>query len=251
MTGRAVVTGLAPSVLEPMPAVQFDNVSSLGADAKRAGPRAHYRTDGWMPLQPSPKLPSTSADHFGLELTFGRTLAERWPGQPLAIIKHGRGGTSLAEDWAVGAVSGLMLYRQFLAQVQAALGRLRAAGTAYEVAALVWAQGEADATRQNWAEHYQVNLEQLVARMRADLAVPDLPVFLVLTGDGKKNFSMHFAAQVRAAQSALSAADPRIGLVSGDDLTLLDAVHYDAASQLTLGRRAAEAYLALTAAGSP
>ena len=245
LTGRAAAADLPAEERAPLAAVRFDAVDSLGADAATAGIRGHYRTDGWIDLRPSPKLPSTPGDHFGPELSFGRTLAGRWPGRPLAIVKHGRGGTSLAEDWRADASSGLMLYAQFLDQARAALGRLGADGAAPVLGAFVWAQGEADATRQDWAESYHDHLQRLIGRVRADLEAPGLPVVIALTGDGSRNPPMRYAAVVRDAQRRIVQADPRAALVSGDDLSLMDPVHYDAAAQLILGRRLAEAYLTL------
>ena len=56
---------------------------------------------------------------------------------------------------------------------------------------------------------------------------------------------MGFVAPVRRAQEAVAARDARTRLVRADDLALLDHVHYDAAGQLTLGQRLADAYLAI------
>ena len=59
---------------------------------------------------------------------------------------------------------------------------------------------------------------------------------------------MLFSAEVRRAPRAVVARDPPAALVTGDDLALLDHAHYDAAGQLTLGERLAEADLKQTSA---
>jgi len=171
----------------------------------------------------------------------GRGLASRLPGRQIAFIKHGRGGTSLAVDWNPKAVTGPRLYHEFIEQSRSALARLRAEGARFDLEALIWCQGEADSTRLDWAEAYGANLRALFAHIREDLAAPGLPIVVVLTGDGLSNTKMVHASLIRAAQRKVVGADTQALLVSGDDLTLFDGVHYDARAQLELGRRLSQA----------
>ncbi len=257
LSGQSNMSGRAPSVdlperyRVPPPKIQYDYACSFGAgdlmkpeDYPKAGglPEPH-RSPGWVALQPSPKHLSTPGEHFGPEIGFGHALAARWPGQNIAIIKHGRGATNLAEEWAPEATSGRRLYQDFLAQVRTALARFTARGVTFEICALVWSQGEADSTERQWAEAYERNLTAFFARVRRDLNLPGLPMLVALTGDGRNNPRMLFSAEVRRAQRAVVARDPHAALVTGDDLALLDHTHYDAAGQITLGERLAEAYL--------
>ena len=250
MAGRAPADGVSASDLRAARPIAFDYVCSFAAGGTGPGAPDPHHSDGWVPLGISPRHRSTPGGHFGPEIGFGLTLARQLPPAHLAIVKHGRGGTDLAEDWAPGAVGGRQLYAAFLAQARSALARLRSAGTPYELGAFVWVQGEADATRRTWAEQYEANLTELLARVRADFGVPRLPALIVLTADGRRYPQMKFAADVRAAQRSVVRRDRCAALVSGDDLSFLDAAHYDAAGQLELGRRLAEAYLRLRAARS-
>jgi len=246
LSGRAQATALPPAERAPINDILFDYVCSFGTDSKPGQKEAPQHSNGWIALQPQPKHPGMSSDHFGPEIGFGRALLERWPGARIAIIKHGRGSTNLAEEWAPDATKGPQLYRQFLAQSRNALERLRVQGIPYEIAAFVWCQGEGDSTRQEWAVAYGSNLKGLIARVRSDFGLPTLPVLIALSLDGKHNPRMKFPSEIRAAQREVVKNDPHSQLVSGDDLTLGDGiVHFDAASQLTLGRRLAAAYLAM------
>jgi hypothetical protein len=254
LAGRAPASGLQARFRAASPRVQIDYVCSFGASdllkpgdyPKDAGPPEPHRSGGWVALQPAPKHLSTPEAHFGPEMTFGHTLAAGWPGQRIALVKHGRGATSLAEDWDPQATSGRRLYSEMLAQVRGAIARLEAEGAAIELCAFVWCQGEADTTRREWADAYAANLGSFFARLRGDLSAPQLPVLFSLTGDGRSNAKMSFAPIVRQAQQQVASRDPHAVLVSGDDLPLLDHVHYDATGQMKLGERLASAYLQRT-----
>ena len=243
LAGRAPESGLTAGYLAGAASVRLDYVCSFGAKSTGAGAPDPHRSEGWVPLRPSPKHTSTPERHFGPEMGFGRTLAARWPDRRIAIIKHGRGATNLAEDWNPDATAGRQHYREFIAQVRAALESLGKEGLTVELGAFVWCQGEADSTRREWAEAYGENLAALFTRVRADLLSPGLPALVVLTGDGRQDASMTFAGIVRDSQRAVTSRDPRAALVAGDDFPLLDHVHYDAPSQLKLGERLAEVYL--------
>ncbi len=219
-------------------AIQMDYVCSFARDVM-----SPHRSRGWVPLGVSPEHEGIVCPHFGPEIGFGRGLISAGHREPMALIKHGRGATNLAEDWHPFAATGKLLYRDFIEQVRAAQARLEATGESCEIQALIWCQGESDSTRREWAEAYEENLQRLFTWMRADLGCENLPVLLVLTGEGKANPAMADTELVRQAQRNVAAGDSRVMLVEADDLTLLDHVHYDAPSQLKLGRRLADHYL--------
>lgn len=253
MAGRGPAEKLPERFREPPANVRFDYVCSFGASEridpelqrKETGTTDPHRSSGWTRLRPAPRHADSPDSHFGPELGFGHELARRWPDTHLAIVKHGRGATNLAEDWAPDAMTGRRLYREMLDQIRESRARLEKEGTLGELSGFVWVQGEADTTRREWAEGYARNLTALIDRLRKDLDAPRLPVLIVLTGEGKMSSTMLFAETVRRAQREFVAADPCAGLVSGDDLGLLDGVHYDAEGQIELGQRLAEAYVGI------
>ena len=229
--GRADATRLPPLTPTSSP-VRLDYVCSFGTD--RPGSGVPDRSAGWIPLGPS-RAHAEGQMHFGPEIGLGAALSDSGP---LWIIKHGRGSTSLADDWRPAATRGPRLNAALLDQVRVARSRI---DVPHELAAFVWVQGEADSTRADWAAAYDRNLREFITAVRRDLAAPALPFVLVLTGEGSRNPRMAHAAVVRAAQRAVAAEVTGVWLVAAADLTLSDVVHYDAPAQLELGRRLAAA----------
>jgi len=204
-------------------------------------------SDGWQPLAPGYSiapgykgtLPSAT---FGPELGFAEALAAAQKDRPLALIKGSKGGTSLAKDWKPGtkgkpATQG-PCYRNFVETVSLACKELERRGDTYTLCGLLWHQGESDA--QSSAETYQAEVTELIARLREDLATPDLPVVIGEVYDNGKRDT------VRTAEKAAAKAVPHVGFASAEGLQTWDkGTHFDAASQLTLGRRFAEAMVEL------
>src|SRR5687767_13410723 len=97
MAGRALAAKLPSQFRTPPPRVQIDYVCSFGAsDALQARAKVNdasasepHRSNGWVALRPAPKHSSTPGEHFGPEIGFGHTLANHWPEQRIAIVKHG------------------------------------------------------------------------------------------------------------------------------------------------------------------
>ncbi|MBI4625657.1 MAG: hypothetical protein HY736_20855 [Verrucomicrobia bacterium] len=245
LAGRAPGEELPVAYRTPPSAVRVDYVCSFGAAETGVGAPEPHVSAGWVPLQPAPKHASTPGEHFGPEIGFGHAIASARPGERVVLIKHGRGATSLAADWKPDATAGPRLFAEFMTQVRRALDRLAAEGAEVRLGAFIWCQGEADSTRADWAIGYERNLEMLIARVRRDLAAPLLPAIIVLTGDGAKNPRMTDAARVRQAQRSVVNAGELRALVTADELSLFDSVHYDAASQLRLGEKIARTYVRL------
>jgi hypothetical protein len=76
MAGRARTSKLPQSLQQPQADVVF-----------------HYGDEN---SQTTTTLRPGSGRDFGPEITFGRTLANSQPSEPLALIKHADGGTSLS-----------------------------------------------------------------------------------------------------------------------------------------------------------
>ncbi|MEO1616568.1 MAG: sialate O-acetylesterase [Planctomycetota bacterium] len=207
-------------------------------------------TEGWRTLVPGFSvppgykggLPSTT---FGPEIGFARAMLQTNPEQKLALIKGSQGGTSLRADWNPGVKDDVESqgpqYRDFIKTIQVATEQLMKRGDSISIRGLLWHQGESD--RKSSTPVYRRRLKQLIARLREDVGVPDLPVVVGEVFDNGQRDS------VRAAIQAVAGASPSVGLVSSDGTTTSDpGTHFDTKSQLLLGQRYAEAMRKLPAA---
>ncbi len=119
---------------------------------------------------------------FGPEIGFAHAMAKAWPGKRIGIVKQSVGGTGimawapeynkadadLTKDGRKGP-----LYKALMGKVQEA----RKAAPV-EFRAFVWLQGGKDMQTVETGRRYLENLRNLVAAVRRDTGVPDLPVIL-------------------------------------------------------------------------
>lgn len=199
---------------------------------------------GFKPLQPGYSgtpgtkpggLPTAT---FGPEVAMGATLAEGLPGKKVALIKCAEGGTSLSKDWAPGEKG--KLYEQFIGFVGQVLKELQAKGDTFTLRGMAWHQGESDASLP--AGKYQALLTDFIQHVRADLKVKNLPFVI-----GEVYDNGHRDA-VREGQKAVSTSVPHTAFASAQELKTSDkGTHFDAASQIELGKRFAQALLPLLA----
>jgi iduronate 2-sulfatase len=204
-------------------------------------------SDGWKPLTPgysvAPRYKGTlPSPTFGPEIGFAIEMLKDRPNQSIALIKGSKGGTSLAHDWKPGKAgepaSQGPCYRNFLETVRVARKSLEARGDTFTLRGILWHQGEDDV--RSTADQYQQMLTTFIARIREDLNQPDLPFVIGEVYDNGQRDT------VRAAQRATARAVPHVAFASSDGLKTWDhGTHFDAASQLTLGARFAEAMVKL------
>lgn len=188
-----------------------------------------------------PGLSETS--QFGPEITLGRKLADLWSGETgtrVALIKYANGGTNLAVDWKANGTNTTTAdgpeYATFQQTVTAGLAALAAAYPAatLDLQGMVWLQGESDAVA-SYAPSYQANLTTFITDVRATYG-SHLPFVIARLSSGQTNLTASYLAQVRAAQDAVAAADPRTGIILTDGLGLnSDNLHFNAASQQSIG----------------
>jgi hypothetical protein len=182
-------------------------------------------------------------DRIGPEFGFAKAMTELYPADQIHLIKVARGGTAI--DWwlpdAKGKENGHTL---LLTNLRNALEKIDGD---YEIAGMLWMQGESDAKQQADAEAYQKKLERLVALMREATGKPDLPFVIgrisSRIADSKK-FKMPFAKIVQSGQEAVAKNDKHVHVITTDDLSQRDdLVHFDQAGQLGLGERFGEAMI--------
>ena len=218
-------------------------------------------TNGWIPLapelgnfyylrnDPDPRLRGFEPS-FGPEVSFGKAMAAALPDEDIYIIKHAWGATSLAGGWdpVAGINSGVMTgnnstlglqYNLFTNTVSLALANLDNAGLDYEIAGMLWLQGESDAIQARADDAYEANLTAFIAKMRENYG-DDLPFII-----GRINPQWGGAdSGTRAAQQSVAEATDGVYWFDTDTVSRTPGnVHYDTQGQIELGEAFANTYL--------
>ena len=177
-----------------------------------------------------------SATHWGPEINFGRTLY-RAGVRNFGIIKCSRGGGGNTY-WLKGSVDDHM-YGKVVAAVTEACAVLTAGGHTFEIAGLLYLQGESDSTAE--AAEAGTRLKTLVDNLRSDL--PNASnLFGMIGGIAAAGATRD---TVRTNQQAIGASTSYIDTFSNLDLqtwTAADNLHFNKAAKLRIGERYAQAF---------
>jgi len=205
-------------------------------------PQTFVQTGDLSPYTHTPSDPDLN--YFGPEVLFGRAMAEGLPGANIALIKYSADGSSLFYDWNPG-YSGTpgshgdegFHYTEFQSTVSAGLSaieNLNAGGNTYEIAGMLWVQGEAD--QNNDRLDYESNLNSFMQEIRTQYG-PDLPFFFSALS-ANQDFS-GTSGDVRNDQSLVAAGDPNAYLINTDSLPVVTegfgTLHYSSEGQRLLG----------------
>ena len=168
----------------------------------------------------------------GLGKTFGAVIADARPGAVIGLVPAAFGGSAL-DEWTPGSPH----YVSAVARAKEALKRGRLAG-------ILWHQGESDRAPAQVAT-YPDRFVKFIARLRADLGAPDVPVIVGEIGRFCPN-----EGPVNAAIGRLPALVPRCALVSSEGLPGRpeepEVLHFESPGFRELGRRYADAWLKLS-----
>ncbi len=260
MAGQGRASGLTPPWNSPQDDVwiwQDDLGDNVGWASLRPG---FGGSDGNFGSAGNHDRPGSTVDEFGPEVSIGRVLADAYPNDRIALVKHAGPGRSLQTHWnpdyqdTPGVDD---MYRQLMDKVDKATSLLDG-GLEFEVAGMFWAQGVRDAEDRSGPEaklNYAENLERLISAVRADFANPNMPFVLAQTHDEvsvRDGLSVANLNTIRSAQESVATADEFVAMVRTDDISLRDdRVHIDTTGQIEHGRRLADAYLALTVVPEP
>ncbi len=247
--GQGGPAGAAPPVKEAFHLfllVGQSNMAGRGVDAMQdppVDPRVLMltRAGRWVP--------ATDPMHFdkpiagvGLGRSFAARVAEAFQDATIGLVPAAVGGSPI-EAWRPG-----VFYEPTKSHPwDDAIARARVAMERGTLKAILWHQGESDATPA-LAPAYEGRLHDLIARFRTTLDSPDVPFIVGQLGrfadvpwDEARGIvdAAHRALPAKVAHTAFVSSE---GLVHGGDR-----VHFDAASLRALGRRYADAYLASAA----
>ena len=247
--------------------VGWGDSTKLPDDLRKGNDRVLMFEDGkWQPLRPrqpankGQKRLGLTEFSFGPEIAFGHEMAKAWPDETIGIIKFSIGGTSVLAwkpDWSkedadrVGQGRHGSLYKKLMEKVDAAKKTRD-----IEIVGFLWLQGGGDTKKVDVAKEYLGNLKSLVAAVRNETGVADLPfIYASSRQEGipddlsdlvpKLMDSRYPAAQwVLKAQFDAQKAIPHSKMVILRDIEKHPAnVHYNTAGQLAVGKLFAEALL--------
>ena len=187
-------------------------------------------------------LSNTLGPDFGFAKLYADTVAA---GRRVLVVPVAYGGTGFSSSAGTSGVtlqwdpagSG-NLYTQAIAQANAAVAAVTAAGGTARIAAILWLQGEYDAAAVGYsAATYQAKLDALIAGFRAGItgasaSTPFVvgqmaPGFITTTGPAATAINaVHSGTPLRVGYTAFAAG------VSGQD----DNLHYNATGQRAMSR---------------
>lgn len=239
--GRALIADLSA----PDQAQTFTKTYILAADGTpRPTPPAAMLDLG---VNQTVNSPSTQ---FGPE-TFIARWHEQNASRKLYMGKTAEGSTYLASEaesgvagtvtWNIASLASGSLFHNGLTDAQDLIQSMLSAGVGIARIVVGWFQGEQDATQADCAASYQANMQALLDEMQ--LYLGSVATFVVGMIPSPGSVSMTETATVIAAQQAFVAANENAVLIdtSTGYATAVDNVHWNAASQKTLGTASAVA----------
>jgi hypothetical protein len=174
---------------------------------------------------------------MGPGISFAKTMRLSNPNVMIGLIPCAVGGTPLSR-W----VKGGDLYER-------AVDRAQIAKKDGVLCGVLWHQGESDTTDATNANTYGARLKQMLADLRVDLGIPDLPIVIGELGEYLTSAGYPYISTVRAAIAAVPGEVPNTAIAPSNGLVDKgDHLHFSAASQIEFGKRYAAAMLKLQSA---
>ncbi len=243
MAGRGYAT---PDDLAPLPGVRHlardlawrEAIEPIHKDRPFVGT---FAADGTKRTSPDPwdAVPPQAGDRVvgvGPGRTFGRLLRAFAPDEEVGLVPVAVGGTPVSA-WLPGGVDP---HDPANHPYDDAIVQARAAQKDGEIVAILWHQGENDASRRT--SGYFERMRQVVANFRRDLGLAETVPFIAGTlasfyGDEHPDITAG-ATAIDAALKELAATTPYVGLVDAHDLEDRgDQLHFCAEAQHILGER--------------
>ncbi|PYP75176.1 MAG: sialate O-acetylesterase [Gemmatimonadetes bacterium] len=199
-----------------------------------------HSTMRWVPAVDPLHWDKPAIVGVGPGRTFGLALAAHDPSARIGLVPAAVGGSPIS-SWEPGALDSATRTHPY----DDALARLRIAQKDGTLRAILWHQGESDATPER-SVLYAAKLRALIARFRAEAGDPTLPFVIGQLGQFAGKPWSDDVRRVDSVHRAIAASVPNVAYVSSDGLRDKgDTLHFDAASQRTFGERYAAAYLKL------
>ena len=202
----------------------------------------------WMLDAKGKWVPAVEPMHFdkparvgvGPGLAFGRAVLAANPEMKIGLVPCAVGGTPLSQ-WEKGG-------ELFIAAVK----RAREAAASGRIRGVIWHQGENDSREGDPAPTYEKRLARMIADLRAELGIPNLPFVVGELGHFLDPKVFPQAKMVNAALHKIAATVPGTAIASAEGLKDKgDRSHFAADAQREFGQRYAQGIQPLLAsAGS-
>jgi hypothetical protein len=200
----------------------------MTADDKRPYVRVFKfdKANKWTPAMAPLHFDKPRIAGVGPGDSFGKYMAEVNKEVRIGLVPCAVGGTPL-KRW----VKGGDLYAN-------AIKRAKLAMKQGELKGVIWHQGESDSRTAETANTYGKRLSGMIADLRKDLGIPNLPVVAGELGEFLKPKRLPHFPTVNQAIRDLSKTVPNTASVPSKGLKAKsDGVHFDAASLKRFGRR--------------
>jgi hypothetical protein len=202
-----------------------------------------YKVEGGTATLTTLRPGLTETSQFSPDILLGRRLADLHrpeTGTRVAIIKYANGGTNLSTQWKGGGDATTngdgpeyLTFQQTVTQGLAALAAAHPLATP-DLQSIVWLQGESDAVA-GMSTAYQANLTTFIADVRATYGA-SLPFVIARLSSKQTALGATYLNEVRAAQDAVAAADPRTAIIATDTFGIKsDNLHFDGSGQQSIG----------------
>lgn len=183
--------------------------------------------------------------YFGPEVGMAEMLSSAFPDERFVILKYTMSGYSLNYHWLYDGERA-SIYNAFLAFTTTYMDNLRSLGYDADIEAVCWMQGESDTTEFK-ASRYLFNTERLVEYIRSDLSDYSSVegMYFIDAGISSSPYCLPSYEEVNLAKESFAEKSRMNIYFSTIDkgLTTMnepvenpDLGHYDAMSELTLGR---------------
>jgi hypothetical protein len=174
----------------------------------------------------------------GPGMSFAMTLLEKCPEMAIGLIPAAVGGAPIDSYKTT-------LYDRSLMLLQ---GARKKSALKMEIKAILWLQGESDATESGYVT-YEEKLLDLVDRYRKELKNPELPFIACTIGSfiyPHKRFTR--SREINKILLGLPSKRKHTACIDARDLTVTtgDKLHYCKDAQIEIGKRFAAAYLKLS-----
>jgi hypothetical protein len=191
---------------------------------------------------------------FGPEVSFGDELYRILKPDShtkIAIIKYAHGGTSLYKDWKAGGdatrTGDGTEYRIFQNTVSSGLNELknRYPNAKIKIEGMIWMQGERDTRDTQYTNAYQNNLKRFIADIRKTYG-KRLPFVIGRLSVLQTDLPAGNLNKIQQAQDYVANNDSYTRIVNTDSFTTKsDHLHFNATSQVLLGRAFASQLIVL------